>query len=183
MHPPYEICPSVSILKCLDIKLNFCRKESVSTQVSSFRQIIILITHYPRIRLFFLRFQDFEDIADCEDAILARWKREQDPRSQQWHFFSKLAAASIVKGEIAALIETIPPDKLAVIDENGGVIDYLLRALSCQYVRIDRIYFYAHSMYTVAFMRPLVLSQSDILERYLNCPAFGDYPNLSPTNI
>jgi hypothetical protein len=131
MYYSYEICPSVSVLQSLNTKLSFCRKESFSTQVASFKQIILLTTRYPRLRLFFLRFQDFEDIAYCEDAILAIWKREQDPQSQQWHFLSKLAAASIVNGEIATLIETISPGELAVIDENGGVIDYLLRALNC----------------------------------------------------
>jgi hypothetical protein len=132
MRQPYEICPSVSIPTHLSIKLNFRRKESVSTQMASFKQIVILITHYPRIRLFFLRFQELEHLADCEDAVLAIWKREQDPQSQQWNFFSKLAAASIVNGEIVALIETVPPDRLAIIDESGGMIDYLLRVLGCQ---------------------------------------------------
>jgi hypothetical protein len=103
----------------------------VSTQLASFRQIIILITRYPRLRLFLLRFQDLANTAACEDGILAVWEREQDPRSQQWHFFSKLAAASIVNGEIVTLIEATPPAKLTVIDESGGVIDYLLRVLSC----------------------------------------------------
>jgi hypothetical protein len=98
--------------------------------VASFKQIILLTTRHPRLRLFFLRFQDFEDIANCEEAILAIWKRGRDPQSQQWHFFSKFAAASIVNGEMATFIETIPPAELTVIDESGGVIDYLLRALN-----------------------------------------------------
>jgi hypothetical protein len=111
--------------------LNVYRKESPSTQMAAFMQIIALVTRYPRLRLFFLRFQDFENTANCEDTILAVWKREQDPGTPRWDFFSKLAAASIVKCDISTLMETVPPSELAIIDENGGAIEHLSRVLSC----------------------------------------------------
>lgn len=106
-------------------------KETASTQLVAFKQIVFLITHYPRLRHFFLRFEKFETLADSETAVLAVWKRKSESGGQKWAFFVKLTAASIVKGEIATLMESIPPSEMGVVDEQGGVVEYLLRFLNC----------------------------------------------------
>ncbi|PVF91130.1 hypothetical protein CPB86DRAFT_409940 [Serendipita vermifera] len=122
---------SILEMECINLMKYTLPVESASTQLVAFQQIVLLITHYPCLRHFFLRFQKVERIADSEISILAMWKRKSNTENHQWLFYGKLAAASITKGEITTLMESTPPREIVVITEEGGVIDWLLRLLNC----------------------------------------------------
>ncbi|KAJ6540682.1 hypothetical protein B0H19DRAFT_1269226 [Mycena capillaripes] len=106
-------------------------KESGSTQRQAFKEIVDLVTLFPRLRVHFLHAECLDNVTSMDD-ISALWHRPTGCPDDDWTFWQMLAATCLADRTTSTMIENTSVSDLSNCQQVGlSVVEQLLVQHDC----------------------------------------------------